>query len=232
MLPVDHPGQEQKSQWLQIRREKPDYVTMWGWGVMNPTAIQEAANIRYPMENFIGVWWSGSEGDVLPAGEAAHGYKSLAMHNTGSNFPIYADLKKHVYDKGMAAGDGSSSGQVLYNRGLYAAMLATEAARLAQKMSGKSDISPADMRDAMEAFSIDEARMASLGLPNFAPSFSVSCENHGGPGLAAIQQWDAKAKKWSMISDFIETDGEVINALIAEDSAAYAAENKISERCG
>ena len=231
LLPVDHPGQEQKSQWLQIRREKPDYVTMWGWGVMNPTAIQEAANIRYPMENFIGVWWSGSEGDVLPAGDAAHGYKSLAMHNTGSNFPIYADLKKHVYDKGMAAGDGSSSGQVLYNRGLYAAMLATEAARLAQKMSGKSDISPADMRDAMEAFSIDEARMSSLGLPNFAPSFSVSCENHGGPGLAAIQQWDAKAKKWSMISDFIETDGEVINALIAEDSAAYAAENNISERC-
>ncbi|HCD63250.1 MAG TPA: ABC transporter permease, partial [Alphaproteobacteria bacterium] len=53
--------------------------------------------------------------------------------------------------------------------GLYAAMLATEAARLAQKMSGKSDISPADMRDAMEAFSIDEARMSSLGLPNFAP---------------------------------------------------------------
>jgi len=231
LLPVDHPGQEQKSQWLQIRREKPDYVTMWGWGVMNPTAIQEAANIRYPMENFIGVWWSGSEGDVLPAGEAAHGYKSLAMHNTGSDFPIYADLKKHVYDKGLAAGDGSSSGQVLYNRGLYAAMLATEAARLAQKMSGKADISPADMRDAMEAFSIDEGRMSALGLPNFAPSFSVSCENHGGPGLAAIQQWDAKAKKWSMVTDFLETDGDVINALIAEDSSAYAAENKITERC-
>ncbi|MAU78175.1 MAG: ABC transporter permease [SAR116 cluster bacterium] len=232
LLPVDHPGQEQKSQWLQIRREKPDYVTMWGWGVMNPTAIQEAANIRFPMENFIGVWWSGSEGDVLPAGTGADGYKSLAMHNTGSDFPIYADLKKHVYDKGLAAGDGTSSGQVLYNRGLYAAMLATEAARLAQKMSGKAKISPADMRDAMEAFSINETQMASLGLPNFAPSFSVSCENHGGPGLAAIQQWDAKAKKWTMISDFIKTDAEVINALIVEDSAAYAAENNIKERCG
>ena len=35
-----------------------------------------------------------------------------------------------------------------------------------------------------------------------------------------------------MISDFIKTDAEVINALIAEDSAAYAAENKIKERCG
>jgi len=231
LLPVDHPGQEQKSQWLQIRREKPDYVTMWGWGVMNPTAIQEAANIRYPMENFIGVWWSGSEGDVLPAGEAAHGYKSLAMHNTGMDFPIYADLKAHVYDKGLASGAGDQAGTVLYNRGIYAAMLATEAARLAQKMSYTKDITPANMRDAMEAFAIDEARMAELGLPNFAPSFSVSCANHGGPGLAAIQQWDAKAKKWTMISDFIETDGEIINALIAADSAAYAAENNIAERC-
>ena len=44
---------------------------------MNSVAIQEAANIRFPMENFIGVWWSGSENDVLPAGDAAHGYKSL-----------------------------------------------------------------------------------------------------------------------------------------------------------
>ena len=45
---------------------------------MNSVAIQEAANIRFPMENFIGVWWSGSENDVLPAGDAAHGYKSLS----------------------------------------------------------------------------------------------------------------------------------------------------------
>ncbi len=54
------PGQEQKSQWLQIRREKPDYVIMYGWGVMNQVAIQEAANIRFPMDHFIGIWWSGS----------------------------------------------------------------------------------------------------------------------------------------------------------------------------
>jgi len=26
LLPVDHPGQEQKSQWLQIRRDRPDHV--------------------------------------------------------------------------------------------------------------------------------------------------------------------------------------------------------------
>jgi len=129
---VDHPGQEQKSQWLQIRRERPDYVLMWGWGVMNQVAIQEAANIRFPMENFIGVWWSGSENDVAPAGEGANGYKSLNMHATGSDFPLFDDIQKYVVDAGKAAGAGDQVGTVLYNRGIYAAMLAAEAAKKAQ----------------------------------------------------------------------------------------------------
>jgi branched-chain amino acid transport system substrate-binding protein len=231
LLPVDHPGQEQKSQWLQIRREKPDYVAMWGWGVMNPTAIQEAANIRFPMENFIGVWWSGSENDVRPVGAAADGYKALNMHNVGDNYPVYDDLKKYVYDAGKAAGAGDQTGTVLYNRGMYAAMLAAEDARNAQKISGKADITAADMRNGMEALEITEARMAELGMPNFGPSFKVSCENHGGPGLAAVQQWDASSGSWKLISDFKPTDTDVINALIQEDSAAYAAENNIAERC-
>ena len=86
-IPVDHPGQEQKSQWLQIRRDRPDYVIMWGWGVMNQVAIQEAANIRFPMDHFIGVWWSASENDVLPAGAGANGYKAVAFHNTRQGLP-------------------------------------------------------------------------------------------------------------------------------------------------
>ena len=231
LLPVDHPGQEQKSQWLQIRRDRPDYVLMWGWGVMNQVAIQEAVNIRYPMENFIGIWWSGSENDTLPAGEGAHGYKALALHNTGSDFPIFDDLKTHVYDKGLAAGAGDQVGTILYNRGLYGAMLAAEAARTAQEIHGVAEITPAMMRDGMEALVITEEKMAALGMPNFGPSFSVSCENHGGPGLAAVQQWDAHAKTWSLITDFGPSDMDVIGPLIEADSAAYAAENNISERC-
>jgi branched-chain amino acid transport system substrate-binding protein len=231
LLAVDHPGQEQKSQWLQIRREKPDYVFMWGWGVMNQVAIQEAANIRYPMDKFVGIWWSGSENDVLPAGDGANGYKALAMHNVGSDFPVFADIQKHVVDAGNAAGAGDQVGTVLYNRGMYAAMLAVEAAKTAQGIHGVADITPAMMRDGMEALVIDEAKMAALGMPNFGPSFSVSCENHGGPGLGAVQQWDASTKKWSLISDFGPSDMEVIGKLIAEDSAAFAAENSITEGC-
>ena len=231
LLAVDHPGQEQKSQWLQIRRERPDYVTMWGWGVMNAVAIQEAANIKYPMENFIGVWWSGSENAVLPAGDGAHGYKAITFHNVGSDFPVFGALAKYVVDAGKAAGAGDQIGTAIYNRGFYAAMLAAEAVKTAQKIHGVADITPAMMRDGMEALEITEAVMTDLGMPNFGPSFKVSCENHGGPGLGAVAQWDATNKKWSLISDFAESDMSVIQPLIDADSAAYAAENSMETRC-
>ncbi|MEL6464201.1 MAG: ABC transporter substrate-binding protein [Pseudomonadota bacterium] len=231
LVAVDHPGQEQKSQWLQIRRERPDNVIMYGWGVMNQVAIQEAANIRYPMENFIGIWWSGSENDVLPAGDAANGYKALTFHGVGSDFPIFDDIQTHVVDKGLAAGAGDQIGTVLYNRGIYAAMLAAEAAKTAQEIHGTAEITPAMMRDGMEALEITEEKMAALGLPGFGPSFSVSCENHGGPGLVGMTQWDASAGTWSLISDFSESDMDVIQPLIDEDSAAYASENGIEAGC-
>ncbi|MDB2468105.1 ABC transporter permease, partial [Planktomarina temperata] len=115
--------------------------------------------------------------------------------------------------------------------GLYAAMLASEAVRAAQKIHGVSDITPAMMRDGMEALEITEARMVELGMPNFGPSFKVSCENHGGPGTGAIAQWDATSKQWSLISDFMATDMSVIQPLIDADSAAFAAENNITAGC-
>ncbi|MEM9370730.1 MAG: ABC transporter substrate-binding protein [Pseudomonadota bacterium] len=233
LLPVDHPGQEQKGTWLQVRKERPDFVTMWGWGVMNQVAIKEAASIRYPMDRFIGVWWSASENDVLPAGDAANGYKAIALHNTGSDFGVYADLKTHVWDKGKAAGAGDQAGTVLYNRGILQAALLAEAAANAQKVSGATEITPAQMRDGMESLKIDQGRWGAMGLSNFTVDINVSCTNHGGPGLGAIQQWDASTKTWSLITDFVGADRDIVDPLIAEDANAYAAENNIAKRdCG
>ena len=231
LLPVDHPGQEQKSQWLQIRREKPDTVLMWGWGVMNQVAIQEAANIRFPMEDFIGVWWSGAEADVIPAGAAANGYKSLTMNGVGKGYPIYDDIQKYVVDAGKAAGVGDQIGTVLYNRTIYAAFLAHMAILKAQEIHGVAEITPQMMRDGMENLEITEEMMAANGLAGFGPEFKVTCADHGGPGLGAVQQWDATAGVWNQISDFMAPDKEIINALIEEDSMAYAAENNIELRC-
>ncbi|MBY6203042.1 ABC transporter substrate-binding protein [Maritalea mobilis] len=229
-LAVDHPGQEQGNQWLQIRRERPDYVIMWGWGVMNQVAVQEAANIRYPMENFIGNWWAGAEHDVIPAGAAANGYRALNMNRLG-DMPVFDEIRELVHEAGNAAGDGSNIGTVLYTRGMYAAMLAAEAIRTAQEMHGVAAITPEMMRDGMEALSITNARMEELGMPGVGPEFNVTCADHGGTGMAIMQQWNADAQEWVTLTDFISPDDSVTQPLVLEDSAQFAEENGIELRC-
>ena len=162
------------------------------------------------MEHFIGVWWSGAEPDVLPAGAGADGYKAINFTGVGMDFPFYADLKEHVIDPGKGAGDGSSVGTVQYNRGIFAAMLAAEAARKAQEIAGTPDITPAQMRDGMEALTIDAARLEELGMTGFGPELAVTCANHRGPGVGLMTQWDAEAKTWVQLTDFIAADEDVI----------------------
>ncbi|MFO7919217.1 ABC transporter permease [Rhodobacteraceae bacterium W635] len=228
-LPVDHPGQEQGNQWLQIRRQQPDFVIMWGWGVMNQVAVQEAANIRYPMDQFIGNWWAGAEHDAIPAGAASDGYLSLNMNVLG-DLPVFDEIRAHVHENGMAAGEGNNVGTVLYTRGMYAAMLAAEAIRTAQEIHGVSEITPSMMRDGMEALEITEERMEELGMPGVGPAFEVTCANHGGPGMGRIQQWNAADQEWVTLTDFIAPDDSVIQPLVEEDSMAFAEENDIELR--
>ena len=229
-LAVDHPGQEQKATWLKIRREKPDWILMWGWGVMNQVAIKEAASIRFPMDRFIGVWWSGSENDVKPAGEAAKGYLSGAFHQPGSNFPVHKDIVKHVYDAGKATDPAFKDrvGEVLYNRGLVAAMWASEAIRKAMEIHNTKELTGAMMRDGYEALDVDEARLKELGAEGLTIPVKITCENHEGPRKVAVQQWDGK--QWKIVSDFYEPDMDVIQPLIDEDSQKFAKENNITPR--
>jgi hypothetical protein len=39
-IAVPHPGNEQQSQWLQVRQLRPDWVILWGWGVNEPHCAQ------------------------------------------------------------------------------------------------------------------------------------------------------------------------------------------------
>ena len=227
-LPVDHPGQEQGATWLQVRREQPDWVLMWGWGVMNQVAIKEAASIRYPMDRFIGVWWSGSENDVLPTGKDANGYLSGAFHAAGDGFPVHDDIKQHVYEKGLGAGEQERIGEVLYNRGLVAAMWTAEAIRKAMEIHGTKEIRAPQVRDGFEALEVNEARLAELGLEGFTIPVKITCENHTGPQKVALQQWDAEAGEWKMVSDFYDTMHDVVDPLVEADSMAYAKENNIT----
>ena len=209
LLPVDTPGLEQKATWLQVRRINPDWIYISGWGVMNQVAVKEAAAHGMKMDHVVGNWWTGTETDVVPAGDAARGYKSMTFHAPGSNFKVHQDIMKFVYDKGKGAGPKAGVGEVLYNRTIINAMLNTEAIRLAmQKYGTKGAPTAEQVRWGMENLNITEQRLEQLGMKGLMRPLKVSCDNHEGNGLALVQQWDGK--KWDIVSDWIEPMRDVV----------------------
>ncbi len=214
LLAVDHPGQEQKSTWLQIRRLRPDWIFMSGWGVMNQVAIKEAAAVNYPMDRFIGNWWSASDADVIPAGDAAKGYKGATFHAPGTNFKVFEEIVKHVYDKGKGAGKKEAMGEALYNRGVVNAMFSAEAIRTAMAKFGNKPLTGEQVRWGFEHLNLTEKRLEELGMKGFTHPVKISCEDHEGSGPVLIQQWDGK--KWNLVSDFIAPIREVVRPKIEE----------------
>src|SRR5690606_8062169 len=140
LLPVTAPGVEQKATWLQVRRDRPDYVLLWGWGVMNSTALKEAIATGFPREKLFGVWWAGAEPDVKDVGANAKGYSALALNPNGTEYPLMQDLLKKVHDAGQGSGPRDEVGSVLYTRGMIISMLSVEAVRAAQEKFGKGQV--------------------------------------------------------------------------------------------
>jgi branched-chain amino acid transport system substrate-binding protein len=209
LLPVDSPGQEQKATWLQVRRINPNWIYISGWGVMNQVAVKEAAAINYPMDHVVGNWWTGTESDVVPAGDGAKGYKSMTFHAPGNNFKVHQDILKFVHGKGKGSGPKEGVGEVLYNRAVINGMLDVEAARLAmQKYGTKGAPTAEQVRWGMENLNLTDKRLEELGMKGLMRPLKVTCADHEGNGLALVQQWDGK--KWNIVSDWIEPMRDVV----------------------
>ena len=230
-IPVTHPGVEQKAAWLQIRQNRPDYVFLWGWGVMNSTAIKEAIAVGYPRLQMYGVWWAGAEPDVLPAERAAKGYNALALEHSAEHGKVHEDILKYVYDKGQGTGKKEEVGQVLYNRGMLNAMLVVEAVRTAQGKFGKKPLTGEEVRWGVEHLNIDNARIKALGVEGMIQPLKTSCEDHEGAHKARIHTWDGT--QWSYTSEWYEADSKLLRPMVEAAAKKYAAEKNITPRdCG
>ena len=226
MTPVTHPGVEQKAAWLQVRQRKPDYVLLWGWGVMNSTAIKEAVAVGYPREKMYGVWWASAEPDVIPAGADAKGYNGIALQHSSGKVAVHADVLKFVYEKGKGAAKQGDVGHVLYNRGLLNAMLVVESIRTAQGKFGKKPLTGEQVRWGIENLNLDQARIAKLGFTGMLLPLKVSCLDHEGVRKARIHQWDGA--QWKFVSDWIEGDNSILRPMVEETAAKYAKEKNIT----
>ena len=199
-------------------------MVMWGWGAMNPTAVKEAAKIRFPMDKFIGVWWSGGEDDARPAGAGAMGYKTLNFNAVGTDFPVLGDIRTHVVDKGLSTvGSPERVGENLYNRGVMNSVLIAEAIATAQRLTGKSVVTGEDVRLELENLDITSERLAELGLTGFMPPLKITCADHSGHHNVFVQQWDGKT--WQKATDWFAPMTDVVRPMLEQAAVEYVAAN-------
>jgi len=229
-IAVPHPGNEQGAQWLQIRQQRPDWVILWGWGIMNPTALKAAAKTGFPREKMLGVWWAGAEEDTIPAGDAANGFVAAGFNVAGKNFPVIQEIEKNVYAQGAGEmGEYKDRiGSIYYNRGVVSGIITAEAIRKAQEKYGKKPLTGEQVRWGIENLNIDEARLKALGATGFMPPLKVSCLDHEGSGKVKFQRWDGT--KWTVITDWIDADRALVRPMIEESAAKYANEKGITPR--
>jgi branched-chain amino acid transport system substrate-binding protein len=227
-IPVTHPGVEQKAAWLQIRQSRPDYVFLWGWGIMNSTAIKEAQATGYPREKMYGVWWSGAEPDVKPAGDGAKGYNALALQHSAGRARVHEDVLKHVHGKGQGTGPADEVGEVLYTRGLMSAMLGVEGVRRAQTRFGNKPLTGEQVRWGIENLFIDDAAIKKMGFDGVMQPLQTTCKDHEGARRARVHTWDGT--KWVLDKTWYEGDETILKPMIAGAAKRYAAEKKIEIR--
>ena len=230
LLPVTAPGVEQKATWLQIRQNRPDYVLLWGWGVMNSASLKEAVATGYPREKMYGVWWAGAEPDVKDVGEGAKGYNAVTMqHGAEPNAKIVQDILKDVHGKGQGTGPKEEVGQVLYMRGMVHAMLAVEGVKRAQERFGKGKVMTGEQtRWGLENLALDQKKLDGLGFAGVLRPISTSCADHMGANWARMHTWDGKA--WKFSSDWLQADEMILKPMVKQAADKYAQEKKIQRR--
>ena len=215
--------QNQSAQWLQIRRERPDYVVMWGWGAMNAGAITEAVKTKFPMENMVGVWWAGHDADLKIVGEDGKGYKSISWSFPNLDAPVVADIKTHVVDAGNSKSNEEEMAGVFYNRGIIISAILAEGIRMAQQEFDTGEIDASQLRWGLENIDMTEARISELGLDGMVPPFKTSCADHTGKSGGWMLEWDGE--KFVKVSDHLTPNTEAYEALVAEKAAEYAEAN-------
>lgn len=229
LIPVTAPGVEQKSAWLQVRQSRPDYVLLWGWGVMNSTALKEAVATGYPREKMYGVWWAGAEPDTKDVGANAKGYNALALNTSGTQPKVIQDILKAVHDKGQGTGPKDEVGSVLYTRGVIIQMLTIEAVKRAQERFGKGKVMTGEqVRWGMENLALDQKKLDALGFSGVMRPVSTSCQDHMGSTWARVHTWDGA--KWGGMSDWYQADEQIIKPMVKAAGDKYAGEKKLTRR--
>ena len=224
-LAVAPPGEDQQAQWRRIGEIHPDWIVLWGWGAMNATALKSAAHAGFPRSRMLGVWWSGAEEDVAPAGQAGQGFVAAGFTMPGKSFPVLESIRQALYENaGGELEEASRIGSVYYNRGVVFGIVTAEAVRVAQEHFGiGKPVTGEQARWGLEHLRLDAARLKTLGASGLMPPLETSCADHEGSGLVRFLRWNGR--RWDAVTDWIAPlpdDRAAVRKLTVESANAYA----------
>jgi branched-chain amino acid transport system substrate-binding protein len=227
-LPVPPPGLDQKATWLRVKVAQPDWVILRTFGVMTPTALKEAAQVGFPRDKIVGASSTCGEQDLIPAGEAAHGYMCASLFGTGRNFPLIQEVLTYVYARGKGPGPESDVGTLYWIRGLMHGVLTAEALRTAMRTFGNQPLTGAQVQWGLEHLTLTAADIKALGAEGLLPPLALSCRDHEGGGGVKFQQWNGT--QWTVLTDWIASDQALVRPLVEASAAKYAQEKGITPR--
>jgi branched-chain amino acid transport system substrate-binding protein len=227
-LAVKPPGLDQKATWLRVKVYQPDWIILRTFGLMTPTALQEAAQVGFPRDKIVGTVSTCSEQDMVPAGEAARGFICVSLFATGRNFPLIQEVLTYVYGRGKGPGPESDVGTVYWIRGLMHGVFTAEALRTAMRHFGNQPLTGAQVQWGFEHLSLTAAALKTLGAEGLFPPLTLSCRDHEGGGSVKFQQWDGT--QWTVLTDWIAPDQALVRPLVEASAAKYAQDKGITPR--
>ncbi|MBL8360829.1 MAG: ABC transporter substrate-binding protein [Rubrivivax sp.] len=216
LFPNPLPGKDQAAVWTQIRRSNPDWIITWNLSAMHVVAAKEAKRNGIPMDRIISVNWF-NEVDIANIGAMeAKGIKRGTNVVGGKDHPLMKQIAADLYGKGKGNGDVKNMDDIYYNTGLALYSVMFEGIRNGIKQGGMP-LTPAKIKAGLESLKNFDAN----GL--IAP-VTVNAKDHGGGGRTRIDMWDGT--KWVPQSDWIAAYGDVVDAVVKEQSAEFAKSQK------
>jgi branched-chain amino acid transport system substrate-binding protein len=210
------PGNEQSAQWTQVRREKPDWVVIWGAGGGQPNSVREALRNGIAPNHIASVIWLSETDMNLVGADQAKGIVRFEGVASGKDPAVIKSIEDEVIAKGKGAGDPAKVGSSYYNIGVATMALFAEGARIAVEKEG-TPLTSAKLKKGLE--SIKDFTAGGL-----IPPVTITAEDHQGGGRGRLAAWDGKV--WKAETDWFPAYQDIVWELVKKSSAEFKAAAK------
>jgi branched-chain amino acid transport system substrate-binding protein len=210
-FPYPSPGNEQSSTWSDVRRWRPDHVTIWGAGGGQPVSIRTAIRNGISPEDILSVVWLARTDMEQVGVDAAKGVKRFEAVHTGRDTPVIQRILDKVIAPGNGTGAKKNVGTTYYNIGVATMAASVRAAELALEAHGAPLTGP-KLKQGFES-------IRDFNADGLMPPISITEKDHQGGGYGRVSMWTGS--EWAPQSDWITAYQDVVWEEIRENAEDF-----------